>query len=432
MAACLASARAADSSTVAPRISGTILSKRLVAKTTLRTGVVLRRYHATVAGLPTQEIDEVTWTLGSSHISLHSTMLGSYSTASQSIGIRTISSWNRTAQPAHVVAALNGDFFTDAGIGAVPSSTLVIHRRIYHFGRGAPAVGFLPHGDMIIGNPLLYPTRIYLPNSTATVYAWNQPPPRANGDQVAVYSTPGRVVPIPTGYRAVIVAGQPFRHGLRGTNHVTNSTGLNKQEAVSSFYYLPAGTATTKLSFPITTPPTGATSVTVPPRRTVLIMTANGIASAGFDTDLAKPTPSVTISTSDPAWSNVSDVMGGKPQVVKNHTAITAKDAYTTNDQWYSQQWRPAIATTTTGKGMLIVIGGLHGATSTTGVQFARMLAALGAKNAIQFDNRSSSELFLTRPNHGGCATTNSGTCYTMSPGWERTIPVATSLTYRP
>jgi hypothetical protein len=123
--------------------------------------------------------------------------------------------------------------------------------------------------------------------------------------------------------------------------------------------------------------------------------------------------------------------MGGKPQVVKNHTPITIKDAYTTNDQWYAQQWRPAIATTTTGKGMLVVIGGLRGATSTTGAQFARMLAQLGAKDAMQFDNRSSTELFLPRPLRGGCATSNYGTCYTMSPGWERSIPVAISLNYR-
>jgi len=433
MAMGLSSSSAAQGTTLQGHVTGTILSKRLVSKTTLRTGVVLRRYHASVSGLPTQVIDEVTWKLGDVHVSLHSHMLGSYQPSNQSIAIHTLSGWYRSTHPGRVVAALNGDFFTYTRFtsAAIPSSTLVVHRTVYHFGGSAPAVGFTPHGNMVMGNPQALPTRIYLPNGTATVHAQNQAPPLANTDQVGTYTRAGSDIPIPAGYRAIILGGSPLGTSLRGTSHFTNTSGLGKNEQVGSFYLVPAGTPTTKATYAVSAPAPGATSVTVPRHSTVLVMPASGLASTGFDTILAQPTPTVAVSVPDPAWAGVSDVMGGKPQVVKNGTPITTRDTYTTADQWDAEQWRPAIATTTHGNGMFIVIGGLNGGTSTTGAQFARMLAQLNISNAMQFDNRSSTELYVPRPSRGGCVTRKSGTCYTMMPRWERDIPVAVTLNYR-
>src|SRR5207302_8987091 len=135
------------------------------------------------------------------------------------------------------------------------------------------------------------------------------------------------------------------------------------------------------------------------------------------------------ITISAPAWAAATNIVGGKPQIVANGTSITRPDTFTTTDQWSAQQWRPAIATTTRGNGMMIVIGAANGQTSTTGPQFARMLAQLGAKDAIQFDNRSSTELFLPNTTNHHCVTTH-GACYTQQAGWERDIPVAISLSY--
>jgi hypothetical protein len=73
---------------------------------------------------------------------------------------------------------------------------------------------------------------------------------------------------------------------------------------------------------------------------------------------------------------------------------------------------------------MMLVAGAPTG-TSTSGPQFARLLVAFGARNALQFDNRSSTELFRPRPDNGTC--THAGACITQY-GWERDIPLATML----
>jgi hypothetical protein len=88
-----------------------------------------------------------------------------------------------------------------------------------------------------------------------------------------------------------------------------------------------------------------------------------------------------------------------------------------------------------TGQGWLIMIGSTNGlnGTSLTGAQFGRVLAALGAKNALQLDNRHSTELFLhasaSTPSNGLCAG-GPGACYTVEPHYERSIPEAAYLTY--
>ena len=421
-------ALASSGSAAASTPSGMINAKTLDTSKTLASGVVVRHYTATVAGLPKQEIYEVVWPLGDTHIRLGATLLGSYTSFNQSIGIQQISPWYAAHRPTGLLAMLNGDFFTYSNTGAIVSGMLVKKRAIYHFAGGAPAAGLMPDGNMVIGHPQAMPTRVLLPTGSATVYGWNQVPPQTHTDQVGAYLTAGEVVSVPSGYRAVIIHNAPFRTLLHGSNTYTNPTGLNKAEAVSSFYLVPTGAATTRAAFTVSAP-ADPTSATVPANGAVLVMPSTGIANDGFTTVLAQPTPKVNITTSDPAWAAVTNVVGGKPQVVANGVAITQRDSFTTADQWSAQQWRPALATTTSGKGMMIVIGAANGQTSTTGPQFARMLAQLGAKDAIQFDNRSSTELFLAGTNNRHCVTAH-GACYTQQAGWERDIPVAISLRY--
>ena len=100
------------------------------------------------------------------------------------------------------------------------------------------------------------------------------------------------------------------------------------------------------------------------------------------------------------------------------------KPANTTGDQWYAEQWRPAIATRRDGRAMMLIAGSPSGA-STSGAQFARLLVAFDARDALQFDNRSSTELYRRHPSNGSC--THAGNCKTEW-GWERDIPAATML----
>jgi hypothetical protein len=421
----------AQATTVPAQASGSIVSKTLVSSVTLAKGVVLRHYRAAVSGLPRQQIYEVRWPLGDTHLRLHSQMLGTDYPASQSVAIRTMSSWYRRQRPPGLLAALNGDYFTYTSDSTAKTSGMFVrHKVIYRFGPGgSPAIGFRPDGKMVMGEPLAIPTRFLLPGSSATVRKWNSRPPSTVGDQVSAYTGAGRTVSIPAGYRAVIIRGRPFATVLHGSNRYANPTGSKVSELVSAFSLAPVGVGTTTASFPISAPSTGATSVTVPYHGAVLLLPMAGAASSGFSTLLAAASPSVKMSVADPAWADVTDVIGGKPQVVTDGVPTSKRDQWTTYDQWANPQWRPAIATTTSGRGMMVVIGSRTG-TSTTGSQFARMLAQLGVKNAMQLDNRSSTELFAPHPNFGGCVSTH-GTCYSEASGWERAIPVAITLSYR-
>src|SRR5204862_3073126 len=127
---------------------------------------------------------------------------------------------------------------------------------------------------------------------------------------------------------------------------------------------------------------------TVPTGGVALVYRNIGTAHDGFAAINNQASPQVTVTEPDAAWTQVTEVMSGKPVLVTNGAAITTRPPNTTSDQWDAEQSRPAIATRMDGKAMMLVAGSPNG-TSTTGAQFGRVLVAFGARNALQFDNRS-------------------------------------------
>jgi hypothetical protein len=263
---------------------------------------------------------------------------------------------------------------------------------------------------------------------TATIAGFSGLPTKP--DQVTTYTRSGVVVRVPTGYTAVVLDSS--LRPLRGRTTYTNTTGSNVRESVSAFTLNPAGLAPPKRAIPIDAVSAATRNVTVPRAGAVLVMKAGGVASTGFAADLALATPSVTVTMSPAAWAKVTDVISGKPQVVTNGTPLLKKPIYVSQDQWYPEQFRPAIASTSNGHAWFIMIGSVRGinGTSLTGAQFAQVLAQLGAKNALQLDNRHSTEIYLKHPSNGMCLS-GTGTCHTLMPHYERSIPEAAYLTYR-
>jgi hypothetical protein len=123
------------------------------------------------------------------------------------------------------------------------------------------------------------------------------------------------------------------------------------------------------------------------------------------------------MATDNVGWDVVDDVMGGKPQLVNNGIAIAARPTFMDPWQWDNPHWRPAVVKTAAGQGWLVVAGGSNG----VGIQsttWAKMLVQMGARNAMGFDNNSSTELY--RP----------GVAPVTAYGYERYIPSATFLSY--
>jgi hypothetical protein len=70
------------------------------------------------------------------------------------------------------------------------------------------------------------------------------------------------------------------------------------------------------------------------------------------------------------------------------------------------------------------LVAGSPTGTSTTGAQFGRLLVAFSAQTAIQFNNRSSTELCRPRPNNHTCS--HAGALHTIDLGARH--PLATML----
>ena len=429
-AAVLAAAPGASAST-GPIVSGLAVAS---AKKTLRPGVTLSVFNVKVldAGvLRSVKIRKISWLLGNSHVSLRSAVLGTSYSDDYAIRLNRISSWySGMANRSSLVAAINGDFFADDWhhIGAgIPSGLLIHGRTIYSFGWGGPAVGYKPAGGMVMGTPSVRPTVISLPGgSTATVGAFNGLTTNGvtiHADQVAAFVIPGAQVTVPTGYAGYVMPSTVLASTLRGARGGYRfSTGANVTETVAGFRFavpsLMHGTASVPTSQPAACP-TGTcaagTALTVPSGGVVLLAKASGTAAAGLSARAAAGA-AVSVTTDPSGWDTVQDVMGGKPQLVADGRAITQRPSYVDSWQWDNAHWRPAVVRTAT-HGWLIVVGGKNGV-GIHGLTWARMLAQMGAVDAMGFDNNSSTELF--RP--GGIPLT--------AYGYERDIPSATYLSY--
>ena len=179
-----------------PRISGPILSYAcppapLFCSRTLKPGVTLTHWRARMRSGTNQDIYRLSWKLGDPHIQLAAEALN-HPTATGSIRLNTISNWAHASAPGGFLGAINADFFGQGSNWSYgkPSGMLVQGRRIYDFGTGGPAVGYLPAGRMVMGSPIARPVKITLTEGhTATINAFN--PSSAGlssvkGDQVAV------------------------------------------------------------------------------------------------------------------------------------------------------------------------------------------------------------------------------------------------------
>jgi len=406
-----------------------------ISKKTLRPGVTLSVYTVKVldAGvLRTVKIEKVAWQIGNGHVALQSAVLGPTYSDDYAVRLNRISSWySRTAVASSVTAAINGDFFADdwrhSGAG-IPSGMLVHARTIYSFGWGGPAVGYRPAGDMVMGTPSARPTVISLPGgSTATVGAFNGLTTNGvtiHGDQVAAYVVSGAHVTVPTGYVGYVLPSTVLRDTLRGARGGFKfSTGANVNETVAGFRFVIPNVAPGTASVPTSQPaacPTGTcaagTALTVPSGGVIVLAKANGTAATGLSARAAAGA-AVSVSTDPAGWDTVNDVMGGKPQLVTNGRATTQRPSYVDSWQWDNAHWRPAIVRAANGQGWMLVAGGKNGV-GIHGSTWAKMLVQMGARDAMGFDNNSSTELF--RP----------GASPITAYGYERDIPSATYLAY--
>lgn len=422
----LVAAAAFTAALASPRASaGVTVSRSCGPAHAIAPGVVFRHCTARLSTLrSTQQVYMVNWKQGDSRIHLTAQPL-SAPASDGSIPITTMSRWATWAARPGLAASLNGDFFTYASGTAARPSGLVVHGgRVLDFASSSDEqqAGYASGGRVVIGTPRAAAERLLLPTGKAlTIGAWGTY--TGHRDQVGVIGRAGTYTP-PAGYEAVALATNPFKHVLTGNRLMRNRYGINRLEHVIRFVLNDASQPDVTAKVAVTFPATPAGSVTVPTGGVGLVFRNIGTAHDGFTAISQQASPIVSVTQPDAAWTRVTEVMSGKPVLVTNGAAITARPPNTTSDQWDAEQWRPAIATRTDGKAMMLVAGSPTG-TSTTGAQFARLLVAFDARDAIQFDNRSSTELYRPRPSNGTCS--HAGACYTQW-GWERDIPLATML----
>ncbi len=371
----------------------------------------------------------ILWKPGDHRVSLAAQPLAA-SRPDGSIPITRISRWATEAHRPGLVAALNGDFFSYVGSGATarPSGLLVHGRAVLEAADGSDeqSAGYAPGGRVVLGAPRALAQRLLLPGGTSlTVGGWGTPAGR--GDQVTVIGRAGVYTP-PAGYLAVALPRNPFATSVTGDRAMRNVHGAGKMEHVLRFVLNDPAQPNVSDSLPVVFPAPATTTVTIPRGGVGLVYHAVGVAATGFAAIAKLASPTIAISEPDAAWASVTDVMSGKPILVQGGVAAVAKPANTTGDQWFAEQWRPAIATRTDGRAMMLVAGSTSGQ-STSGSEFSRLLVAFGARNALQFDNRSSTELYRPHPGDGTCS--YAGSCQTED-DWERPIPAATVLSSHP
>lgn len=422
-----------------PHVRGPIASYKcppapLFCTRTLHPGITLQHLRAKLRSGTTQDIYKVSWPLGDRHVRLAAEALNRPDSHGN-IDLGSISSWASQSGAPGLVAALNGDFFTSVGWSAGhPSGMLVQSRNVVAFGTGDAGVGYEPDGRMVMGTPTAKPAKLMLPNGrSATIESFDSGSSQLTnvlGDQVIVKTIAGSGTQplIPSGFTGYIIgsaqAPTPFPNMLRGTERVTNPTGVGKSEPVAGFRFGDGGGAIATVSLPIVQAATNP--VTLAPGQALVIAHAtapNPVAATGL-TLLATHSHVVHVTVDAEAWSHVSDVMGGKPQLVRNgkveYPTAWQDPPMMSGDgwQWEYPHWRPALAETKT-RGWLIITGGVHYGDGVYGWNWGKMLVQLGAENAIGFDNNSSTEFYA--PGNG---------TWTFSPGWERPITEATALFY--
>jgi Phosphodiester glycosidase len=427
-----------------PRIRGPIVSYRcppvpLWCSKRLRRGiggwpgVTITHLRAKMRTGPTQDIYRLSWKLGDPHVRLSAQALNPAS-ATGSIRLGTISHWAAGGAPAGFVGAINGDFFAQAWSSwrtntGTPSGLLVESRRVVHFASGSPGVGYEANGRMVMGMPTAKPAKLLLRGGrTATIGGFDLATSGLDGvkgDQVVVETTRTAPVDVPGEWSGYLVGSAtqpaPFATMLRGMKTMANSTGNGRQETVAGFRFGDGGSVVATVTLPIV--PVQSSSVQLGPGQ-VLVIAKQGLFADQDLSILAANSQRISVTVDARGWAAVQDVMGGKPQLVQNGKVTYPKAHFDppvmSSDgwQWEYPHWRPAVAETST-HGWLIITGGVHYRDGVVGWNWGKMLVQLGARNAMGFDNNSSTELDVLRTGR-----------WTFSPGWEREITEATALAY--
>jgi hypothetical protein len=394
----------------------------------LAPGVTATWYpHTTIAGYPDPtQLVTVTWPLGDPHYRMRTVATGGPILSSGFLPRRRMSAWGAT-QPRSLVAAISPDFATYHTRQAKPSGLEIARRIILHAPTGsvvAPSVGYTRDGRLVFGSVRTQPLTFQLPDGhTATVEAMNAAP--TTNLQVGAYPSAGARVKIPQGDRAVILTLSPFATSYRAPAGVTSFAGQPAAYALHQTYQ-----PVQFITSPIRRPRPRATRVIVPPGGAVLLMRALGGAAAGFNLLLTRAHPQVHVNVTDSAWASVTDVMGGKPILIRNG-AVTAKPATMTNYQWTAPVSRIALGETADGQGIIAILNG--GNRSTAGVDAPRLAATLvqlGVTNAIAFDAGPVPEIYSPRYRNGTCFP-NHGWCY-QSTKTEWSPPLASALYHTP
>ncbi len=409
---------------------------------TLAPGVTVSRKQVTVSGYSgARTLTRVSWALGNTHVGLAATpvAISGYGGAEHSFREGRISSLGASL---NALAGINGDTFCGgcANNGGDLLHGLLVHNRsIYATGSG-PEVGYTPGGRMIMGTAQAVPVRILLPGASATIAVWNAlalpgGAPIAS-DQVAVLSQRGLKVQIPATSTALVLAGGITAYGSATTvgtqfrrmlqlavpykdSHDRVGGSSVASEWVNAYRLSATNGTTATVAMPVVGSTVSGAAVTVPSGGVVLVARNGTHAASGLAAAATRHAVSVTLD--DAGWNAADEVMDGKFQMVANGSARTTYPGWSDSWPWYCQGVGRgcvrAVAASTASQGWLIVENAGNGE-GLTMPDFARVLAQLGATNAMGFDSNSHADFW------------RSGASPITAFGGEPSAPAATLLSY--
>jgi hypothetical protein len=407
---------------------------------TLAPGVTVSRATVTVAGYRGgRTLTRVSWTLGDRHVALDAVPVAptGYGPAQHSFAEGMVSSYGQLTA---ALAGINGDTFC-AGCAAngndILHGLLVHDREIYATGSG-PEVGYLPGGRMVMGPARAVPVMLSLPNGAVTVAVWNAlsiPGRTMYGDQVAVLSRPGARFAIPKSSTALVLTGKVSVYGATSTvgaefrhmvtmavpykdaaDTIRGSSG--RLEWADAYRISQIGGTPVAVAMPAPLGTVSGTTVTVPTNGVVLVARNATTAAKGL---LAAAHHTVAVTLDDKGWNTATSIVDGKYQMVSNGVAHTRYPGWPDSWPWYCQGIgsgcvRAVVAETHT-QGWLITETATGG-NGLTMPDFARVLAQLGATNAMGFDSNSHADFW------------RKGASPITAFGHEPTTPEATILHY--
>jgi hypothetical protein len=387
-------------------------------------GVVVQRKQIWVTGYPgARTITRVTWPIGSSHVTLDAMPMGTYRPSDAGFGgsrISAISGGNG------FLAGINGDTFSGGWYcNYCHLHGLLVHNRtIRNFGVEGPAVGFSDGGNMIMGQPIAVPVHFLLKGMQATVGAFGALPSSSNYDQLGIYTSGS--VKLPAGTYGVAVSDSVLASLLRTATprSILSINGLGHKEPVKSFRLADAAAPAAAASLPVLASYTAGAQVWIGSGRMLLVgrTGATGPRAGSALQRTVQAAMPIGVTLSDQGWGPVDDVMDGKFQLVENGMAHTAYPGWSDSWPWTCMGSSYGCFRTALGRngntGFLAIVGVSGGYGGLTTPDWARVLKALGATQAMGFDANSAAELY--RAGAGAITNADGG----------RIIPSSTALRY--